>query len=331
MLLDSILETIGGADITSVLDIFSGSNVVGNCLKQKGYRVVTNDFLYFSFVLARGTIGINVRPAFSRLGIPDALDYLNRLTPEQAGIPLEKCFIYQNYSPNDYCNRMYFQPKNALKIDVIRQTIEKWNGAGILDEDEYFYLLAALLNAAPYVANIAGVFGAYLKFWDKRTYNDLRLETPEIIPADWKPACFNQDYETLLPMKCDLMYADPPYNSREYLPNYHLLETIARYDSPAIKGVTGLRPYETQKSLFCKKNTVYGAFETLIREAGSTYILISYNNEGLLDTEDLTSICKKYAVNGTFHLFERDYRRYKNKIPNNRSGLKEQLYFFRRH
>lgn len=330
LLLDLIQETVGGAGITTVLDIFSGSNVVGNFFKQKGYHVTTNDFLYFSFAIARGTVGINRRPDFRRLGIPDVLGYLNRLTPEEAGIPPEKCFIHQNYAPNGGCSRMYFQPKNALKIDLIRLTIEKWNEEGVLDEDEYFYLLAALLNAVPYVANIAGVFGAYLKYWDKRTCNDLSLEDPELIPSDWRPQCLNQDYTAVLPGEYDLMYADPPYNSREYLPNYHVLETIARYDYPEIRGLTGLRPYEGQKSLFCKKNTVYEAFETLVRDAGSKYILISYNNEGLLDAGELTALCEKYAVKGTFRLIERDYRRYKNKIPNNRSGLKEQLYFFRR-
>jgi adenine-specific DNA-methyltransferase len=50
------------------------------------------------------------------------------------------------------------------------------------------------------------------------------------------------------------MYADPPYNAREYLPNYHVLETIARYDYPVIKGITGMREYDKQKSVFCKKN-----------------------------------------------------------------------------
>jgi adenine-specific DNA-methyltransferase len=184
-----------------------------------------------------------------------------------------------------------------------------------------------LINAVPYVANITGTFGAYLKFWDKRTYNPLTLTKPQIIETEKKVWCYNRDYKEMLDIKADLLYADPPYNSREYLPNYHVLETIARYDNPTVKGVTGIRPYEEQKSGFCRKNKVAESFDALIKNANARYILISYNNEGLIGTKELTEICQKYARAGTFRLVETDYRRYKNKIPNNAEGLKEQLYF----
>ena len=91
-----------------------------------------------------------------------------------------------------------------------------------------------------------------------------------------------------------------------------------------------MRNYDNQKSVFCKKNTVHSAFETLIRDCQSRYLLISYNNEGIISTNDLSELCKEYAVGNSFRLIEIDYRRYKNKIPNNKAGLKEQLYFLRR-
>ncbi|MCM1136786.1 MAG: DNA adenine methylase [Clostridium sp.] len=332
LLLNSIIETIQnyGEAVESVIDIFSGSGVVGNRLKESGYNVLSNDFLYFSYVIARGTLGINSEPLFSGFDF-DVIDYLNHIKFEETPYTLEQCFIYNNYSPNENCERMYFQNENAIKIDLIRLQIEAWKKEGLLTEDEYFYLLAALINAVPYVANITGVFGAYLKYWDARTYNKLCLERPVIIPATKIQICRNEDYKEILPMQYDLLYADPPYNSREYLPNYHVLETIAKYDYPEVKGVTGLRDYTRQKSDFCKKNTVYDAFETLIRDCQSRYILISYNNEGLISTGDLSELCRQYAINDSFRLLEMDYRRYKNKIPNNKVGLKEQLYFLRRH
>lgn len=332
LLINSIIEFIQnyGENIESVIDIFSGSGVVGSSLKALGYNILSNDFLYFSYVLARGTIGINVEPSFDRFDF-DVIDYLNNISLDRSQYMLEQCFIYNNYSPNENCGRMYFQNDNAIKIDLIRLQIETWKNGGLLTDDEYFYLLAALINAVPYVANITGVFGAYLKYWDTRTYNTLCLERPSIVPAQRVQVCCNEDYKEILPVQYDLLYADPPYNSREYLPNYHILETIARYDYPEVRGVTGLRDYTHQKSDFCKKNTVHNAFETLIRDCQSRYILISYNNEGLISTEDLSELCRQYAINDSFRLLEIDYRRYKNKIPNNRAGLKEQLYFFRRH
>lgn len=331
LLLDYIIDTIEAEteNVKTVIDVFSGSGTVGNALKAKQYSVWSNDFLYFSYVIARGTIGICTEPLFKNFDF-DVIDYLNNISLENTKYSLEQCFIYNNYSPNENCDRMYFQNKNAIKIDLIRMQIEEWNKAKLLSEDEYYYLLAALINAVPYVANITGVFGAYLKFWDKRTYNALKLERTTIIETNEQMVCTNEDYTRILNERYDLLYADPPYNSREYLPNYHILETIARYDYPKLKGVTGMRNYENQKSVFCKKNTVYSAFETLIRDCQSRYLLISYNNEGIIGTEDLSELCKKYAVKNSFQLIEIDYRRYKNKIPNNKAGLKEQLYFLRR-
>lgn len=331
LLLDFIVDVINSEtkNVETVIDIFSGTGAVGNALKARGYSVLSNDFLYFSYVLARGTIGICTEPAFNSFDF-DVIDYLNGISFEQTGYSPEQCFIYNNYSPNDNCSRMYFQNENAIKIDLIRLQIEDWRREGLLTEDEYYYLLAALINAVPYVANITGVFGAYLKFWDKRTYNELRLEKPSIIATDKRMICTNSDYTDILSKRYDLLYADPPYNSREYLQNYHILETIARYDYPKLRGVTGMRNCENQKSVFCKKNTVYSAFETLIRDCQSGYLLISYNNEGIIASDDLSELCKRYAVGDSFRLIETDYRRYKNKIPNNKAGLKEQLYFLRR-
>ncbi len=324
-----IRENIG--TVGSVVDIFSGSAIVSDNFKRQGMQVASNDFLYFCYVLARGTVGLNRKPPFRKLGIEDPIAYLNGLTREEAGIDLDDCFIYRNYSPNGDCNRMYFQNGNAIKIDVIRQTIEKWRTEGLIGDGGYYYLLAALINAVPYVANITGVYAAYLKFWDARTYNELKLEEPVIYSNRRRNQCFCVDYRRLLGREYDLLYADPPYNSREYLPNYHILETVARYDRPEIYGVTGMRSYEDQKSEFCRKNTVAGAFEQLVRDCRSRYILISYNNEGLLSQDALSEICERYSVPGSFKKYEYDYRRYKNKIPNDRAGLKEQLYILRRH
>lgn len=331
LLLDRIDQVIQAntKDVHSFIDLFSGSGVVGNYFKTKGYQILSNDFLYFSFVLSRGSLGINRPIEFKNLNF-NVFDYLNGITLEQTRFSIDECFILRHYSPYGDCERMYFQEDNALRIDLIRLTIEQWKEEGYLDEDEYYYLLASLLNAVPYVSNIAGVYGAYLKFWDKRTYNKLKLEPIPIVLSKQCSLCKNMDYKHILREEYDIMYADPPYNAREYLPNYHILETIARYDYPVIKGVTGLRDYSDQKSEFCKKSTVEGAFETLVSQCGSRYLLISYNNEGLLPSEKLQEICRTYAAGDSFKLIEWDYRRYKNKIPNNTGGLKEQLYLLRR-
>lgn len=328
LLLDFIGESIDSyaPGVRSVMDIFAGSGCVSSYLKSKNLNVVSNDILYFSYCLTRGTIGIGSTPTFEKLGLRDVIQYLNSLRLQDTSFSESDLFFTNNYSPTGDCNRMYFQQKNAIKIDIIRLTIEKWKTEGTINDDEYFYLLACLINAVPYVANITGVYGAYLKYWDKRTYNDLHLTAPNLQNTVTPAICINKDYRDITGIYTDLTYADPPYNEREYFPNYHILETLARYDYPEIKGVTGLRSYP--KSPFCSKKNVGEAFLDLIEAAQSRYILISYNNEGLLPVSTLTDICRSHAKTDTFHLLERPYRRYKNKIPNNTSGLKELLYFF---
>lgn len=325
--IQAVIDTIP-ENLKTVMDIFAGTGVVSTHLKEKGYNVISNDFLYFSYVMQKCHIELNEKPDFSKMK-NDPIEILNNIDISNPCYPIDKCFIYNNYSPAN-SDRMYFQKNNAIKIDLIRMTIEDWYNTNQIDEYGYFYLLTSLIEAVPYVANITGVYAAYLKFWDKRTFNPLVLQPPIIVRGSEKCLSLNYDYSEALKQKCDLLYADPPYNSREYLPNYHILETIARYDYPDIHGITGMRSYDKQKSDFSKKSKVAAAFEKLIKESNSKYILISYNNEGLLSTDELINICEKYAAPGTFRFSEFNYRQYKNKSANNTGNLKEQLYMLER-
>jgi adenine-specific DNA-methyltransferase len=330
-LLDIIYDNINdiAPNAKTIIDLFSGSGVVANHFKSLNYNVICNDQMYFSYVLLRGITQLNNEPTFEKLHVKNPIEYLNSLEFKSTDFQLENCFIYQNYSPHDTCDRMYFSTENALKIDIIRLTIESWKTDNKITEDEYYYLLASLVSAVPYVSNIAGVYGAYLKHWDSRALKPLKLIPPTIQISDKKVETFNEDYlDVLEKTQADILYSDSPYNTREYLPNYHILETIAKYDYPEVKGVTGLRDYSNQKSDFCSKTTVKEAFEQMIRKANVKYIIISYNNEGLINTEELADLCKKYAIEGTFKLIEIPYRRYKSKVPNNKTGLVEQLYCF---
>lgn len=318
--IDQVIKDNSSKAISIVGDLFCGSGIVSQHFKRQGKKVISNDIMYMSYALARGLTELNFEPTFNMLNINDIFLYLNNLSEP---LRLDNAFIYNNYSPNCSCERMYFQPKNAKKIDAIRQQIDSWFIENKLSEPEYFYLLSCLLSAVPYVSNIAGVYAAYLKHWDKRTYNDLCITPIEIIKSNVNCKSFNMDAIDLCKLhRFDLVYIDPPYNQREYISNYHILETIAKYDSPVIKGITGMRPYN--KSAFCSKSTVKNAFYNLFCQLKTKYAIVSYNNEGLLTTEELLSIFNEF---GKVKLYEYPYRRYKSKIPNNKTGLKEQLFF----
>ncbi len=326
LLTSRIIDTIvnNTTDVRTVTDIFAGSGAVSQALKQAGYSTTANDVLYFSYVLNKGILCNNR----TTRKIRELIAHLNALPINQADPNDPHNFIAHNYTLNDTCNRMYFQHDNALKIDIIRQEIEHLRPE--LTENEYFYLLASLIAAVPFVANITGTYAAYLKYWDIRTYKTLTLEELPINPSHQLCRAYNMQAEELAThIHSDLVYLDPPYNSREYLPNYHILETIARYDYPKISGVTGTRP-NTTKSDFCKKARVHEAFNNLLQNLNTRYILISYNNEGLIPTAELSDIVRANGKPDTFRLFEFPYRRYKSKIPNNAEGLQEQLYFIQK-
>ena len=296
-------------------DIFSGTASVARFFKNK-YKIISNDLLYFSYVLQKGTIENNEIPSFKkledRLNIHDVFDYLENIDIKQEKF---NKFIYENYSPNKKCERMYLTSENALRIDFIRNKIEEWRNKELIDKNEYYYLLAALIEGVPFVSNITGTYGAYLKQWDKRAFKKFEMIRLNVIDNNVKNQCYNKNSNDLIQeISGDILYLDPPYNERQYLPNYHLLETIARYDNPEIKGKTGIRVYNSEKSNYCIKNKVYSEMEELIKNAKFKHIIVSYNQDGLLSKNDIETILKKYGNKETYKLYEIPYKQYQNKL-----------------
>ena len=117
-----------------------------------------------------------VIPSFEKLKDKYKIDNVfNFLEQEEIKNIESKKFIYDNYSPNDYCERMYLTTENAQRIDLIRNYVEKWKNENLLSESEYFYLLASLIEGVPFVSNITGTYGAYLKQWDKRAFKKFEM------------------------------------------------------------------------------------------------------------------------------------------------------------
>ena len=204
---------------------------------------------------------------------------------------------------------MYFTEYNAKKCDAIRIAIEEKYKAKTISENEYFFLLGSLINSIDKYANTASVYGAYLKKLKKSALKEMKLEPLTLMHGQVECKVYNEDISELIKhISGDILYLDPPYNARQYCTNYHLLETIAKYDNPIIYGKTGLREYADQKSVFCIKSKVEKAFAELIKNAKFKYIFLSYNNEGLMSGDTIERIMKKY---GKYKLFIQDHRRFK--------------------
>lgn len=173
-----------------------------------------------------------------------------------------------------------------------------------------------MIHSIDKYANTASVYGAFLKGVKKSAAKTFRLELLPVVDGSRTGRVYNEDIHSLIrTVGGDILYLDPPYNARQYCTNYHVLETIARYDAPRLKGKTGLRDYAAQKSDFCSVRTVAGAFEDVIRNAEFRYIFLSYNNEGLMPFDVIRSIMQKY---GSYEIFSTDYKRFKADTDENR-------------
>jgi len=312
-------------------DIFAGTGSVARYFKPK-YEVHSNDFLHFSYVIQKATIENNHKPVFSKLakiGIADPIRFLEETDlTDKSNITY---FIADNYAPGENCERMYISKRNAMKVDFIRNTIEMWNKSELIEEAEYYYLLAALVEGVPYVSNITGTYGAYLKEWDKRAYKPFEMARLDVLDNGRENRSYNSDANQLIrEVEGDILYIDPPYNSRQYAPNYHLLETISRYDNPEIRGVTGMRPYDDIKSAFCVKSEVLEVFEDLIEKAKFDNIVMSYSTEGLMSSGQIENILKRHGVESSYKRYDIPYRKYKSKLSSEIKELKEFIFYIRK-
>lgn len=286
-----------GADLSQLVfcDLFAGTGIVGRNFKPIVKQVISNDVEFYSYVLNRNYIGNH-----KSLDCAESINILNDL--EGVG-----GFVFQNYCENGSEERLYFSEENGKKIDAIRLKIESWKQSKEISEDEYFFLLASLIESADKVANTASVYGAYLKNLKKSAEKKLILKPAKFVETSNQHLVFNEDANKLIrKISGDILYLDPPYNARQYGSNYHLLTTIAKYDTFKPKGKTGLRDY--YRSSYCKKNEVKKSFEDLIKNANFKYVFLSYNNEGLMTENEVKDIMSLY---GDYSLETTNYQRFK--------------------
>ncbi len=326
---ESIYQIVGKKDFT-FLDLFAGTGIVGQHFKSKGHKVTANDLQYYSFVLNKNYIENHQILKFIKLEneLEDLknIDYKKRadfVCKYLDNLELKEGFVYKNYclggTKNNEFERQYFSDENGKKVDTIREKIEEWKNENKINDNEYYFLLATLIENIDKVANTASVYGAFLKQLKKSAQQSFSMKPANFVLNDNEHNVYNEDIENLIEtVQGDVLYLDPPYNHRQYAPNYHLLETIAKYDNPKIKGKTGLRDYSEQKSKFSQKKDVLKSFENIIQKANVKYIFLSYNNEGLMTEEEVKAIMSK---RGKYGVFKKEYSRFKADKTENRNHV----------
>jgi adenine-specific DNA-methyltransferase len=333
-LLENIRDVVAkncGGDNEIFCDIFSGTGSVSRYFKND-YKIISNDILYCAHILSAATVEVNEAPKFEMLrliGIDDPLTYLESATFASDNIKMAYCT--ENYSPAGNAGRMYLTEENAKRIDFIRETIEEWKDSNLISDIEHKYLVACLIESVPFVSNITGTYGAYLKTWDKRAFKRFDLVRLGVVNNGKENKTYNEDANALIrKIEGDILYIDPPYNDRQYLPNYHVLETIAKNDCPAITGVTGVRQYDGEKSDYCIKRKVSEAFSDLIEHARFTHLVISYSDDGLLSIDELTAILKRFCIADTVKIYKIPYARYKGKLEQEKTEHYEYIFYVRK-
>lgn len=346
---ENILENIysllskNGVQGKTFFDFFAGTTNVGRFFKSKNYKVSSSDILYLSYCLQKAYIENNSEPKFEKLlnyipkqnsntlfssPLETVADYLTSLDGVEG-------FIFKNYTPTGTKDlpqpRMYFIDENGKKIDAIRQKIENWKNDDLISETEYFVLLACLIETIGFYSNIAGVYAAFHKHWDFRALRPLELRTIQFVNNEKKNIVYNDDSMNLLEkIDTDILYLDPPYNERQYAPNYHILETIAKYDEPKLRGVTGMRDYSSQKSRFCNPKTALDDLDKVAKNARYKYLVLSYNSEGIMSQEKILETLGNY---GKVKLEQFEYARFKsnnNGLAKTKKTVFEQLYILTR-
>lgn len=280
--------------VRSVVDLFSGTSRVGHALKGAGYRVLANDHNAYGATLARCYVQADAEEV-----VCDAerlIAELNRLP----GVP--------GYFTDTFCVKSrFFQPKNGARVDAIREAIV---AKGLPPELEAV-LLVSLMEAADRVDSTTGVQMAYLKEWAPRAHKDLELRLPAVQPGAVHGKGQAHEEDALVAaesLEGDIFYLDPPYNQHKYLGNYHIWESLVRWDKPEVYGVACKRvDCQTRGSLFNSRPRILEAMRQIITSARAKYLLVSFSNEGFIAREEMEALLRE---RGEVTVVEADFKRY---------------------
>ena len=283
-------------NVESVADIFAGTGAVASAFEDK--LLITNDILYSNYVCHLSWFG---KQKYSLTKIRELIQYYNNISVSE-----------DNYMSDNFSDT-FFNKDNCRKIGFIREDIEKQFGSNKINERERAILITSLLYAMDKIAVTCGHYDAYRK--GAKFEGSLELYVP-LAEVNNNPMnqCFNEDANNLVKrIEADLVYIDPPYNSRQYCDSYHLLENVARWEKPEVFGVAKKMDRSGMKSKYCTIGATK-AFETLINDIKAKYILLSYNNmaekgncrsNAKISDDDIMRIL---GQKGTVKVFEESYK-----------------------
>lgn len=258
---EAINEHISMKDFT-IADPFSGTGVVANYFSDKGHKVFVNDILYSNFV------AYNTWMAGSEIDknkIKGILKEFNNINPEE---------IEENYFSEVFGGK-YFHINDAKVIGEIREKIE--NMKSEITEREYYALLTSLLYETDKIANTCGHFESFLN--KEPIEKKVNLRMPEIKETKNRNEIYCEDANQLVKkIKADVVYIDPPYNARQYVNFYHVLENLALWQKPRELEGNSMKFKRNHLKSGYSKSKAPELFKDLIENINAKLIVVSYNN-----------------------------------------------------
>lgn len=282
-------------DVATVADIFSGTGAVASAFVDK--KLITNDLLYSNYI-----------SNFAWFGAEDynAEKIINYICNYNEIYPSEDNYMTENFADT------YFSREDCTKIGFIREDIEQKYKKQKINKRERALLITSLLYAMDKIAMTCGHYDAYRK--NVYFKNHLELAVPLASHDTKNNECYNEDANELVKrIVADLVYIDPPYNSRQYSDAYHLLENIARWEKPAVFGVAKKMDRTNLKSRYCTTDAALALAE-LVKNVKARYILFSYNNmakkgndrsNAKISDDDIWQIL---SAKGKVQVFEEKYK-----------------------
>ena len=291
-LIEEIDNVLSSYNVGGVLfDAFAGSGAVSAAFKNK-YTILACDILKVCYTVTKCNVcysaeslmfsGLRTHTWFVESNpLNSVLAYLNT-------VPGEEGYVTRSFTPVG--DRKYFTQENGNRIDAITRHVHEWSSNGDITCDEKDYLFGCLIESISLIANTAGTYGSFNKTWDPRAVKPLVLKNHFVdTKSDGHEVVFGNSYN-FLTRPHDILYLDPPYNSRQYGSYYHVLETIVRNDQPNLRGTTGLRDWSDTKSNFCNKKSAADELRRFIMTSPARLIVMSYNNEGIMTKEEIETI-----------------------------------------
>lgn len=257
-------------------DPFGGVGVVGSHFREKGFTVTSSDLLEFPVAFQ-----------IANIAVADSCDLqtlVSGIIAEIEAAPRVEGWVTRHYSEE----RSYFTRENAIAIDSAYSALHQLHADERVPDTTFAYLLASLISSADRVANTAGTYYAHLKKWDRRALKPFAIRPLKVRSGPIGHATTRDALATVRASAYDIVYLDPPYNTRDYAAYYHFPESLANgFAAPSPSGLSGVNRVRIASSRFARRRTATSAMQELLGDVRAKLLLLHYRDDGLIERETL--------------------------------------------